>query len=53
MNGKEQRYIMAIVVIFLVAMFGQMILDSLQKNQCIQTAIQAGKSASEIREICR
>lgn len=48
----QERYLMIVMVVFAVVMFGSMAIESYQKNQCKQAAIQAGKSADEINKIC-
>jgi len=48
----QERYLMIIMVVFFVTMFGGMAIENYQKSQCKQAAIQAGKSADEINKIC-
>jgi sensor histidine kinase regulating citrate/malate metabolism len=48
----EAKYIMVIMVAFLVVMFGSEAVSSYQKNQCRQAALQAGKTVDEINKLC-
>lgn len=47
------KWIAVSLVVFLVAMFGSLMFDSYQQNQCRIEATKAGKSAEDIEKICR